>query len=226
MVRSLKSEEIMLTENTMRKRMMCWLVLLALWTGVGAFQACAQGVSLVRAGSFEIGPFLGASYGIDQVRVMGGGNVTFAINKYILPYAEFSYFPGIGRKQSGTFAGTGTPYTQSYSIALSDFHGGFHIRLPIHEKPVVPYLVIGFGGLRNSEATVTATYRDSSGSTLIQQQLTVPSHTGFAVNMGGGIRYYINQRFGIRIEAKAYKPTGQFTDVFGKAEGGVFFQLR
>jgi len=210
----------------MTKRKLLWLGLLAFCTGVGVTQAHAQGVSLVRAGSFEIGPFLGASYGIDQVRVMGGGNVTFAINKYILPYGEFSYFPGIGRKQSGTFAGTGTPYTQSYSIALSDFHAGFHIRIPIHEKPVVPYLVIGLGGLHNGQATVTATYRDSSGSTLIQQQLTVPGHTGFAVNMGGGIRYYINQRFGIRVEAKAYKPTGQFTETFGKAEFGVFFQLR
>ena len=57
----------------------------------------AQQLSVIRPGSFEIGPFLGASYGIDETRVMGGGNVTFAINKYILPYVEYSYLPGIGR---------------------------------------------------------------------------------------------------------------------------------
>ena len=50
-----------------------------------AFAACAalpvhaQQLSVVRAGSFEIDPFVGASYGIDQTRVMGGANVSFAI---------------------------------------------------------------------------------------------------------------------------------------------------
>src|SRR6185369_8102053 len=114
---------------------------------------CAGGTglhaqSLVRKGSFEIGPFLGASYGIDDFRVIGGGNVTFALTKRILPYAEYSYFPGIGRSEDGTFTGSGARYTLSYSIPLSDIHAGFHIRFPIRESPVVPYLVIGFGGLR------------------------------------------------------------------------------
>ena len=56
--------------------------------------AIAQSKSVVRAGSFEVGGFVGSSYGIDQFRVMGGGNATYAVNKYLLPYVEFSYFPG------------------------------------------------------------------------------------------------------------------------------------
>jgi hypothetical protein len=157
---------------------------------------------------------------------MGGGNATFAVNKYLLPYVELSYFPGIGRSTSGTFPGTGRPFTTSYSIPLTDFHGGVHIRLPIlREKPVVPYLVFGVGGLSHFNRTVTATATDSSGA-VTQVPFTVPGGTNFAVNTGGGIRFYIGQRFGLRVEAKAYKPTGDFTDVFGKVEGGFFFQLR
>jgi hypothetical protein len=182
-------------------------------------------VSYVRSGSFELGPFLGASYGIDQARVMGGGNVTYAINKYILPYAEFSYFPGIGRTESGTFPQTGNPFSIHYQIPLSDIHGGVHIRLPVfHESPVVPYLVIGVGTLYRSARTVTGTFT-TFGQTNTQS-VQVDSGNDLTVNFGGGIRYYISQRFGVRVEAKAYKPTGYFTQTFGKAEFGVFFQLR
>jgi len=195
----------------------------------GSIFACtlqAQVSSSVRANSFEVGGFVGASYGIDDFRVMGGGNVTYAVNKYILPYVEYSYFPGIGRKTTGTFAGTGQTYTLNYSIPLSDFHGGVHIRLPIfRESPIVPYVVFGVGGLTNGDRTVNATFPDASGR-LVQQPLPVKGATEFAVNGGGGIRFYLGQRYGFRVEAKAYKPTGDFGSTFGKVEGGFFIQLR
>jgi len=188
-------------------------------------EAGAQSKSVVRAGSFEIGPFLGASYGIDRFRFMGGGNVTFAVNKYVLPYVEFSYFPGIARTSSGTFEGTGRPFTTTYTVPLADFHGGIHLRLPVfREKPVVPYLVFGAGGLTHFDKTVNATFND--GVTTLPVTFKAAGGTDFAVNTGGGIRFYVGQRFGFRVEAKAYKPTGDYPDVFGKVEGGVFFQLR
>lgn len=184
----------------------------------------AQQLSVVRSGSFEFGPFLGASYGIDETRVMGGGNITFAINKYILPYAEYSYFPGIGRNESTTVNGTGAPATLHYAIPLSDFHGGVHIRLPIPESRFVPYGVFGVGGLIHGQHTVTADLTTSG----IAQQLSVqvPGGTDLAVNFGGGLRYYLSTRYGFRVEAKAYKPTGTYNQVFGKAEFGFFIQLR
>src|SRR6266550_2266225 len=76
----------------------------------------AQKRDLVRTGSFEIGGFGGASYGIDEFRVMGGGNATFAVTKRILPYVEYSYFPEIGRRLSGVFPGTGRPYVVTYTV--------------------------------------------------------------------------------------------------------------
>jgi hypothetical protein len=187
-------------------------------------------VSAVRSGSFEIGPFVGASYGIDKFRAMAGGNVTYAFkNKYVLPYFEYSYFPGIPRDLSGVVTGSSTPYHFTLSTPLSDVHGGVHVRLPIFkESPIVPYLVFGMGIIHYGNRT-------ASGSITVngaQIPLMVPAHGGndFTVNGGGGLRYYIGGtgKFGFRAEAKVYKPTaGSFSNVtIGKVEAGFFFQLR
>lgn len=192
---------------------------------VSALPMFAQSASVVRSNSFEVGGFLGASFGIDRYRVMGGGNVTYALNKWLLPYAEFSYFPGIGRVEEGTFPGTGRPFELRYSLPLADYHGGVHIRMPIRESRIVPYGVFGLGAVRSFGGTVDATFADATGTRTTQ--LERPSSTNFAVNYGGGLRYYINQRFGIRAEAKAYRPTGDnFNRTFGKVEFGFFLQLR
>lgn len=190
----------------------------------GAYLGSAQGIDATRPGSLEIGGFAGASYGIDQFRVMGGGNATFAVNRWLLPYVEYSYFPGIGRTQSGVFQNTGVPYTESYSIPLSDFHGGVHVQIKIRESRIVPYLVFGMGALTHLQRTVNASFVEYG--MVNQVPISVPGGTDFAINTGGGFRIYLSQRFGLRAEAKAYRPTGAFTDWFGKVEGGVFFRLR
>ncbi len=187
---------------------------------VGALGLSAQTASVVRSGSYEVGGFVGASYGIDDFRWMGGANVTYAANKYILPYAEFSYFPGIGRKQSRTIPGLSKPVDISYNIPLTDFHGGVHIRMPIREFPIVPYGVFGVGMIHAPSRQFNVNVEG------IPVALNADATTNAAVNFGGGLRYYINQRFGIRAEAKAYKPTGQFKETFGKVEFGFFIQLR
>jgi hypothetical protein len=182
----------------------------------------AQDAPFLRRGNTEVGGFVGSSYGADQWRIMGGGNVAVAVNRYIMPYGEFSYFPGIGRKQSIDLGG-GRRANATFSIPLADFHGGIHLRLSGGQSPVVPYLVAGVGGIRTFARTETVTIQDSLGSTSIP--IPVPAETNFAANFGGGIRYYTTERFGLRIEAKLYKPTGTFTDPFYKIEGGFFFQI-
>jgi len=187
---------------------------------------CAAQVPIVRSGSFEIGGFAGASYGVDAFRVMGGGNVTYAVNKWLLPYVEYSYFPGIARSISQPVPGLPNVSAQStYSTPLSDFHGGVHIRIPIRESRVVPYLVFGLGGLTHFSRTTTLTYTGADGLSH-NFPATDPGGTDFAVNFGGGLRYYINQRFGFRVEAKGYKADSSITAAFGKVEAGFFYQLR
>jgi hypothetical protein len=189
--------------------------------------ASAQ-VPAVRASSFEVGGFVGSSYGLDSYRVMGGGNLTYGITKYILPYVEYSFFPGIEREVKGTSVATGLPFAVRYDIPVSDFHGGVHIRVAIRESRLVPYGVFGLGGLTSSDRTATATFQDAAGTHTFP--FPIAGSTDFAINGGGGLRYYFGQRYGIRVEAKVYKPYGDagrgFTDPFGKVEFGFFFQLR
>lgn len=190
-----------------------------------SFTLLAQ-APIVRTGNTEVGGFIGASYGIDQFRVMGGGNVVYALTRNIMPYGEFSYFPGIGRSQLVP-AGSGQPPVNfHYSIPLSDFHGGLHIRFPIKDHPLVPYAVIGLGGLHSYSRTEHVAIPPSQGFSGFTQDVPVPASTNFAVNFGGGLRYYMTERFGMRVEAKAYKPTGTFTQVFGKVEAGFFFNVK
>ena len=178
-----------------------------------------QAVSVVRANSFEIGPFIGASHGLDSFRVMGGGNVTYALNKYILPYVEYSYFPGIPKQQvSGDT-------TFRYTIPISDTHAGVHIRMPIfREKPLVPYGVFGAGGLVTGTIDGTASFPTAGG--IVTRKISAPGTTAASINGGGGLRYYLGQRYGMRVEAKVYKGYGDIDQTFYKVEFGFFFQLR
>jgi hypothetical protein len=189
---------------------------------------CASGqTSAVRSGSVEIGPFIGGSYGIDKFHVMAGGNITYALkNRIVLPYFEYSYFPGIPHQLSVPLGG-GQALTDSYRVAFSDVHGGVHIRIPIKEKPVVPYLVFGLGTMIYPGRT------DSVSGTLNGQPVTVPVNVSggadFTINGGGGIRYYMGKSgtYGFRGEAKYYHIVdGAFSGTsFGKVEVGFFFQI-
>ena len=188
-----------------------------------AFTVATAQVPAVRQGSFEVGGFIGSSFGLDHYQVMGGGNVSYGVTKYLLPYVEYSYFPGIERHIPYVFPSTGVPFTLAQAIPFSDFHGGVHVRIPIRESRLVPYAVIGFGGLKSFDRTASATFQ---GITV--NGIPVKGETDFAINGGGGLRYYIGQSYGIRFEAKVYKPYGGssgFNDTFGKVEFGFFFQL-
>lgn len=216
----------------------------AAFFGLVIFTPGARGadVQMILPNSLEIGAFAGASYGIDQFRVMGGGNVSWAPPKgefrnksgevflNIMPYAEYSYFPGIKRTFKGTFDIPGSMpilVEGTAVVPLSDFHGGVHLRFRIHEKPFAPYGVIGLGAVTHFDTKYVSNYTDPSGFKRSPQS-TVPGGADFAVNFGGGIRYYVTQRLGFRVEAKMYKPTGPgtFGDVFGKVEAGIFWQLK
>ena len=204
-------------------------ILLAAGSGFGQ-------VSVIRSGSVEIGPFFGASVGgSGNYRFMGGGNITYAVNKWILPYFEYSYAPIGASEASSTFAGTGRSFQLTGSVPVSDIHGGVHIRFPIREKPIVPYIAFGVGAVTYPNSTFTATVSTAGGTESVP--LTLAGGSNFAVNGGGGLRFYLGQRFGIRTEAKIYRltgvassglPAGSLTlgSTFGKVEAGFFFQLR
>jgi hypothetical protein len=204
------------------------LAYVLLFVAVGTVNA--QNVSYVRANSIEIGPFIGLSYGLDATRVLAGGNITYALkNRYVLPYFEYSYFPGFVHRETDTVHDPiygDVPFSSSTRIPFSDVHGGVHIRFPIRESPLVPYAVVGLGALIYQSRTVTFGPNPDFPNVPAPPPINVESSSDFAVNFGGGLRYYFGQKWGVRVEAKAYKATGRFTDWFGKAELGVFYQIR
>lgn len=187
--------------------------------------AIAQQAPIIRQGVTEVGGFVGASFGIDQTRVMGGGNVVYSLTREFMPFGEFSYFPGIGHQASVV----GIPGGElTYSVPLEDFNAGFHFRIPIPRSRIIPYGVFSVGGIHTPARTITATLPvpgSTTGATT-QQQFPVDAATEFAVSGGGGIRYYTTERLGFRAEFKAYKPTsGQYTNPFYRVAFGFFYQF-
>lgn len=178
----------------------------------GVMHLSAQDAPAVRSGVTELGLNVGASYGADQFRVMGGANVSYSVNQFLLPYAEFSYFPELLRRRVEPDA------VVEGSARLIDFHGGLHLRKRIAESKFVPYAVVGLGVI-HSDVNITTRAGEA-----------VATETGSAadltVNFGAGLRYYQNERFGLRTEYKLYRPlTGRFDNVFSKVEVGLFFQF-
>jgi hypothetical protein len=186
----------------------------------------AQNAILVQKGTTEIGGFVGASYGTQAFQVMGGGNVAYAVTKAIMPYAEFSYFPGLPLSQTLPTNSLGDPGTKAradYRLPLADVHFGVHYRFPIHEKPIVPYAVFGMGLLHSYQSDYNFTYTQFGKP--VTSVNTLASDNYFSVNFGGGVRYYTKQRVGFRLEAKVYHIGGAIHSYFSKYEAGVFYQF-
>lgn len=197
-------------------------------TGVGAVSPN------FRKGNVEVGGFAGGSFGEDPAflsqkgttwNTMGGGNVAFAVERWLFPYFEASAFPGLARDISNVDPGAGGgSITADLQAFVFDFNAGAHLRVPLKESRVIPYAVLGYGVLRSS-VEGTGTVRLSSGDT---QSFSIPKTTATqgAVNVGAGLRVYATQSVGFRLEFKAYQPTGgDDTSIFGRVAGGVFFTL-
>jgi len=184
----------------------------------------AQDVPIIRKGVTEVGGFVGASYGIDQARIMGGGNVVYSLTKALMPFAEVSYFPGIGRTQTVP----GIPgAVESFNVPLTDFNFGFHVRVPIPKSRIIPYAVISVGAIHSPSRSVIATFPNpvNPNQLVTTPPFQVNSSTDFAFSGGAGIRYYATERLGFRAEFKAYRPTGTFTNPFYRVTGGFFYQF-
>lgn len=200
------------------------LILTCAGAAMLAGAAFAQQAPIIRQGVTEVGGFVGASFGIDQTRVMGGGNVVYSLTREFMPFGEVSYFPGIGH-QADVVGIPGGVLT--YSVPLVDFNAGFHFRVPIPRSRIIPYGVFSVGGIHTPSRTITANLPNPSGSGAgIQEQLPEPAATEFAVSGGGGIRYYTTERLGFRAEFKAYKPTsGNYSNPFYRIAFGFFYQF-
>jgi hypothetical protein len=169
--------------------------------------AGAQDAPYLRRNNVEIGVFPGASFGVDKTRFLIGTNAAWAVTKHWMPYGEFTYFPELIRTYNDN------QQNFDYKFRLYDIHGGIHFRVPFKESRIVPYAAFGLGYMRSN--------------------LTIPQNNverganDFAINGGGGLRFYVGERWGFRFEGKVYRTTnGDLEGTFGKIVGGIFYQLR
>ena len=189
--------------------------------------AGAQTRPSVKTGNLELGLFGGESYGLDRFRPMGGGNVAYGLSRALFPFAEVSYLPGVLRQQTVPTGATAS--SRQFAINMTDFHVGIHVRVPRPESRVVPYAVGGLGLVRGSEGTATYYNCGTFGPCDVIKG-TVPSSVNFAFNFGGGLRFFFNERFAVRLEFKGFKPTSAPPPleprVFYRFAIGPVFQLR
>lgn len=179
-------------------------------------------------GKVEFGGFGGFSGGLGRIAGgygLSGGVAPFKNFRGFMPYGEFTYFPGISsasRVEQGSVVDQTSSQTQAVlqniKVGFADFHGGIHLRQEIAGSRVAWYPSIGVGVLRAGSFPFT--------SPLTQRQFTIGPFNDLAVNGGGGIRYYVGEKWGIRFEAKVYKPMGKYPDPFFKAIVGFFWYAK
>ena len=192
--------------------------------------ANAQDAAILRKNMFEVGGYLGASYGVESAHVMGGANVTYSLFKNILPYAEFSYLPAI-EHTSVLDAGTSAAETDHTSIPFTDANFGVHLRFRIPKSIFVPYGVVGVGLLHGLTGHETYMYQNANlQAAEPPPPLTIAPSTDFAASFGGGVRMYFKEQFGMRFEFKDYQLTGGRFYTAGqrqiyRATVGMFWQF-
>jgi hypothetical protein len=187
-------------------------------------RAYAQAAPPVATGNLELGLFAGESYGLDRFRPMFGGNVAYGASRLLYPFVEGSYLPGLNRVFQSSNGST-----SNYSINLTDFHGGVHFRIVKGNSRIVPYLVAGLG-LVHSAGSQAELFRPGPNGPIDVGSSPIPSNTSFALNAGAGMRFFLTERIGIRLEFKAFvptsAPTGVSNDAFYRFAIGPVFQLR
>ncbi len=125
----------------------------------------------------------GGSAGIGRQPVVAASS-GLALSRYAIGLFDFSYMP------LGSHTIQGWPDRASVvSSRLMDFGVDFHIQVPVREK-WAPYGILGGGLLWN----------------LVEQQMA-SSKRGYnqfngALHTGGGVRYYVNEKWGIRSEMR------------------------
>ena len=210
----------------MNHSMRTLLVATALTFGGTRLHAQAD-IPYLAKGNVELNGFVGAAAGGGNTSLGAGGNLAVAVHRNVMPYVEYSYFPGsLGASLNvmNPIGGTNDVALATGKAARQDFHGGVHLRFPIGRSKIVPYAAFGVGALFISSAKGTIVVPVGNGTTRTFDT-TLPSETETAVNFGGGIRIYTKENFGLRLEVKGYRPvSGNYVrDTFMKATVGFFW---
>ena len=178
----------------------------------------------VRDKNFEVGGFAGGQLFTDfPFRPMGGGNVTYAIQKSVLIYGEGSYFPGLEKK----IATPSMPlFEDRAKRSLLDYNFGVHLRKRLPNSNIVPYVVAGVGGIHSPRSEQFAVEKRNGNRVTGFTPTTLPAQDKFALNYGAGLRWYFSENVGVRVELKGYRSSLKNFENFGRLTFAVFWQSR
>lgn len=184
-----------------------------------------------------------ANFGGFRIKSPGSGavgvSVAIAANPKLLFYGQVSAWKGEHRDR---------PLTAGYSAATNLFNlvyeGGFERVFPLssrtgtaqsvsgraHRPGPFALYVLGAGSTIQKRVDVVVNYTDPNPNPSPSDVLGAATRVRlkkavFAPVVGVGARYYFAHRFGIRIESKAYFPTGDVPRPTGVASGGIFVDL-
>jgi len=138
-----------------------------------------------------------------------GGGIGVALTPRIQGYGELSYIPLGG--SSSTFAAPIGLQTEGSARAFNFNVGG---RYDFSRSgSMAPYAGFGLGILHSSSS-----FSSSFGGTTISGG---GSSNDFYFNVGGGLRYFVNDRWGWRPEFMVFAGSSTYV----RLGGGVFYQL-
>jgi hypothetical protein len=162
-----------------------------------------------------------ASYGQSNVEVTGhlglvsgigshgsfGGSLGLPITDRLILSGDLSYIPFGG---SSVTVGTATA---SSSARAFNFNGSLLYQFnPSHST--VPYAGAGLGFLRSSFSSSSSGFGNGSFD-------TSGSSTDLYFNVGGGLRYYVRERWGFKPEFMMFAGSNTYV----RLSGGMFYQF-
>jgi Outer membrane protein beta-barrel domain len=137
-----------------------------------------------------------------------GGGIGVALMPRVLGYGEFSYIPFGGASNSVPALGL----QAGGSARAYNFNAGGQYQFS-RSKDAMPYAGFGLGVLHASSS-----YSSSFGGMTVSGK---SSSSDLYFNVGGGVRYFVNERWGFRPELMLFAGSNTYVR-FG---GGVFYYL-
>jgi Outer membrane protein beta-barrel domain len=161
----------------------------------------------MRQGQIEATGQLGFVSGIGT-HVAVGGSVAGALNERVLVLGEFLYIP-LG---SSTVNVLGV--NRDVSARAFNLDGGLQYQFRKYGS-MVPYAGVGLG-LLHSSASIPNNFSFQG-----LNFSTGGSSNDFYVNLGGGVRYYVTEQWGVRPEFTIFAGPNTFVRI----GAGVFYQF-
>ena len=160
----------------------------------------------IFGGGGEVSAMSGVAFPGIGPRPIVAGSAGADVTRYVMVMGEAALIP----ISSQTLLPAGTPIVKGSN--LYDFNIAVQVRIPIRHWE--PYGTLGTAVLMNP---YTAGFLGPNGTVVYVGE----RHSKFGLQGGGGCRYYVGERWGVRAE---YRYTSSARN-FNRIVGGVFYRL-